>query len=323
MSRSSLAFIAATGLTAIIAGCNHPFSPKGPYTDNLVVYGILTNRSDTQYVRLYSTYNPPGVNPLAQTSDNAFGGATVVVTGGAGPFQYLEKMTPRLDKSRYTDDILAYASYPFPIETGKTYGLSVTAKDFGGVAATVTVPKRGRIQFLNAYVLNGGGTEDENIVAYGWIRELTYGVMMQLHLFYDVLEGNSWVAHRQEIPSVRSVYLDGSKVYFFPVMRRRLTSGIIKDKEENEMFVFDKKAYFEKVGEILSRYPLGTVRIRRALAVLTQVDRDLYAYSKRVNGFEDPFSIRTDLPDYTNISGGHGVFGAMVDDSATVEITAW
>ncbi len=323
MSRSSLAFIAAIGLTAIIAGCNHPFSPKGPYTDNLVVYGILTNRSDTQYVRLYSTYNPPGVNPLAQTSENALGGATVVVTGGAGPFQYLEKITPRLDRSRYTDDILTYASYPFPIETGKTYGLNVTTKDFGGVAATVTVPKRGRIQFLNAYILNGGGTEDENIVVYGWIRELTYGVMMQLHLFYDVLEGNSWVAHRQEMPSVRSVYVDGSKVYFFPVMRRRLTSGIIKDKEENEMFVFDRKAYFAKLGGILGRYPLGTVQIRRALAVLTQVDRDLYAYSKRVNGFEDPFSIRTDLPDYTNISGGHGIFGAMVDDSATVEITAW
>lgn len=323
MSRSSLAFIAALGFMAFVAGCNHPFSPKGPYSDNLVVYGILTNRSDTQYVRVYSSYNPPGINPLAQTSDNALRGAGVVVTGGAAPFQFLEKTTPRLDKSRYTDDILVYASYPFPIEAGKTYDLSVTTKDFGGITATVIVPKRGRIQFLNAYVLNGGGNEDENIVVYGWIRELTYGVMMQLHLFYDVLEGNSWVTHRQEMPSVRVVFLDGSKVYFFPVMRRRQTSGIIKDKEENEMFVFDKKAYFEKIGEILSPYPVGTVHIKRALVVFTQIDRDLYAYSKRVNGFEDPFSIRTDLPDYTNISGGHGIFGAMVDDSSSVEITAW
>jgi hypothetical protein len=323
MSRTSLGVIIAFCLLESVAGCNHPFSPKGPYSDNLVIYGILTNRSDTQYVRVYSTYNPPGVNPLAQTSDNALGGAGVVVTGDSGSFQFMEKITPRLDKSRYTDDILAYASYPFPIEAGSTYRLSVTSKDFGGVTASVTVPKRGRIQFLNAYVLNGGGSEDENIVVYGWIRELTYGVMMQLHLFYDVLEGNSWVTHRQEMPSIRLLYGDGTKVYLFPVVRRRLSSGLIKDKEENEMFVFDKKAYFEKIGEILGRYPVGTVHIKRALMVLTQVDRDLYAYSKRVNGFEDPFSIRTDLPDYTNISGGHGIFGAMVDDSATVDITAW
>ena len=63
--------------------------------------------------------------------------------------------------------------------------------------------------------------------------------------------------------------------------------------------------------------------MKRALVVLTQVDEDLYAYSKRVNGFEDPFSIRTDLPDYSNISGGHGIFGALVEDSVFVELTAW
>ena len=126
-----------------------------------------------------------------------------------------------------------------------------------------------------------------------------------------------------EMPAARVVYSDGTRVYYYPVMRRRITSGLVTDKEESEMFVFDKKAYFDKIGEILSSHPVGTVHIKYALAVLTQVDRDLYAYSKTVNGFEDPFSIRTDLPDYTNISGGHGIFGAMVDDSVTVDITAW
>ena len=129
---------------AFAVGCNHPFSARGPYTDNLIIYGILTNRSDTQYVRVYSTYDPPGVNPLVHTSDNAVRGAGVVVTDGADPFQFLEEGTPRLDKSRYTDDIVAYASYPFLIEAGNTYGLSVTTKDFGGVTATVIVPKRGK-----------------------------------------------------------------------------------------------------------------------------------------------------------------------------------
>jgi hypothetical protein len=323
MTRSSVAFRAAMCCLVLVAGCEGPFTPKGPYSDKLVVYGILTNRSDTQYVRVYSTYNPPGVNPLGQTADNVLRGASIVVKGEAGSFQFQEKTTPRVDKSRYTDDLLVYASYPFSLTAGKTYNLNVSTREMGGVSAAVTVPNRGRIQFLNAYILNGGGSDDENLVIYGWIRELTYGVMMQLHLFYDVLEGNSWVTHRQEMPAARVVFLDGSRVYFFPVMRRRQTSGIIKDKEENEMFVFDKKAYFEKVGEILSRYPVGTVHIKRALVVLTQVDRDLYAYSKRVNGWEDPFSIRTDLPDYSNISGGHGIFGALVEDSVFVEITAW
>ena len=323
MTRTSLTHVVFLACIAGAAGCNSPFSPKGPYVDNVVVYGILTNRSDTQYVRVYSTYNPPGVDPTAQKSDNPLSGAGIAVSGGTGAFQFIEKTIPRLDKSRYVDNILAYASYPFVIEPGATYNLNVATKSLGEVSATVTVPKRGRIQFLNSYVLNGKGSDDENIVVYGWIRELTYGVMMQLHLFYDVLEGESWVTHREEIPAVGITFSDGSKVYFYPAMRRRQSSTLVRDKEENEMFVFYRTAYFDKVGAILNRYPVGKVHIKQALVVLTQVDKDLYAYSKRVNGFDDPFSIRTDLPDYTNILGGHGIFGAMIDDSASVDITAW
>jgi hypothetical protein len=147
--------------------------------------------------------------------------------------------------------------------------------------------------------------------------------MMRLYLFYDVREGNTWIGHQEEIPVVDFANDDGSKIYFYPMLRRRQTSGLIQDKEENETFVFSKTTYFDKLGAILSRYPVGGVDIKRALVVLTQVDRDLYAYSKRVNGFEDPFSIRTDLPDYGNISGGHGIFGALVEDSVFVEITNW
>jgi len=310
-------------VAAATAGCNSPFSPKGPYVDNPVVYGILTNRSDTQFVRVYSTYNPPGVDPSAQTSDTPVSGASVLISGDSSAFRFSPISIQRLDQSRYSDNILAYASFPFHLQLGNAYSLTVSTPSEGTVTASVVVPKSGRIQFLNAYVLNGGGNDDENIVVYGWIRELTYGVMMQLQVYYDVLEGNTWVTHQEEMPAVGLTLADGSKTYFYPVMRRRVSSGIVKDKEESEMFVFFRTAYFERIGNIIDRFGYGKVHFKRATMILTQVDKDLYAYSKRVNGFEDPFSIRTDLPDYTNISGGHGIFGAMVDDSASVDITAW
>jgi hypothetical protein len=54
--------------------------------------------------------------------------------------------------------------------------------------------------------------------------------------------------------------------------------------------------------------------------VLTQVEDNLYKYYNIVNGFQDEFSIRTDLPDYTNIRGGVGLFGAMTEDSVVVDL---
>ena len=45
------------------SGCQNSFNPKGPYEEQLVVYSVLSTRSDTQYVRVYATYNPPGFDP--------------------------------------------------------------------------------------------------------------------------------------------------------------------------------------------------------------------------------------------------------------------
>src|SRR5512142_1998310 len=101
MNRWTEGIVVVAVWTVLAAGCNEPFSPRGPYTDNLVVYGVLTNRSDTQYVRVYSTYNPPSVNPLTNTSDNAQAGANVTIADDSGTFHFSQGTTTRLDKSRY------------------------------------------------------------------------------------------------------------------------------------------------------------------------------------------------------------------------------
>jgi hypothetical protein len=61
--------------------------------------------------------------------------------------------------------------------------------------------------------------------------------------------------------------------------------------------------------------------VTNALAIVTQVDRNLYTYMKLANSFDDPYSTRTDAPDFSNIAGGVGVFGAMVEDSMWVDLT--
>jgi hypothetical protein len=55
------------------------------------------------------------------------------------------------------------------------------------------------------------------------------------------------------------------------------------------------------------------------LAGSTQVEENLYKYYNLANGFQDPYSIRTDQPDFSNIQGGLGIFGAMTLDSVRVD----
>ena len=316
-SKSVLAAIAML----LMAGCESPFTPKGPYKDKMVVYGILSNRSDSQYVRIYTTYDPAGFNPETHSEETMVSGAEVTVTGASQPFRFQEGIIPRTDKSRYTNDIVTYVSHPFSVQTGSTYTLNISSPWYGTVTSSVVVPKQGRVQMLNAYVLFGRGEEDENIVVYGWIKELTYGVMARLYIIYDVLEGQHWVRHAEEIPAAMAQTDDGRVLFGYPGLRKRQTSTLIVDKEVNETFVFLKKLYFNRLNDIYARYPSGAVRVKNALAIVTQVDRNLYTYMKLANSFDDPYSTRTDAPDFSNIAGGVGVFGAMVEDSMWVDLT--
>ncbi len=321
MGIHSKSILAAIGMAVLLMGCDKPFTPKSTYEDKMVVYGILSNRSDSQFVRIYTTYDPTGFNPLTHSEDVMVRGAEVTVTGSAQPFLFREGLVQRIDKSRYKDDIVTYVSHPLQLQLGSSYNLSVSSTRYGTVTSSVVVPKRGRVSILNAYVLRGQGDEDENIIVYGWIRELTYGVLARLYISYELLEGQSWIRHSEEIPLSRAESGDGTTVLKYPTVRRRATNAIVVDKEMNETFVFLRKMYFMIEGSIYSRHPAGAVRATKALAVVTQVDQNLYTYLKVANYFDDPYSMRTDAPDFTNIAGGRGVFGAMVEDSLWVDLS--
>lgn len=303
------------------AGCEGPFTPKGDYRDRMAVYGVLTNRTDSQYVRVYTSYDPVGFNPLANTKETSVRGAEVRVSESMRQYRFVETIVQRSDKSRYKDDIVSYVAYPFSIEPGKTYNLAVSSAQYGTVSSTVTVPKRGRVQFYNPYVLKGGGEKDEQVVVYGWIRELTYGVLIRLYLVYEALEAGRWVTHVEEVPASVKQRTGGITEELYPNLRRRESREKIVDKEANEMFVFTRTAYFRQIDAINARYPVGSVRLKYGLGILTQVDQNFYTYWKLVRAFEDEFSIRTDFPDFSNVSGGLGLFGSMVEDSAWVDLT--
>lgn len=319
-SRSGRLFFGAL-FVVLCAGCGGEFAPKGPYQDRLVVYGVLTNRADTQYVRVYTTYNPPAYDPLAVSEESMVRDAEVRVSESSRLYTFQQGIVPRADKSRYNDDVVTYISHPFSLEAGKTYNLTVSSRQYGTVTSSVTVPRRGRVQLFNGYVLNGKGSEDEDIVVYGWIRELTYGVLARLYLIYETQEGNIWVRHTDEVPSSMVEYDNGTKELIYPNLRRRESPGVIREKEVTEAFIFSRAAYLDRLDELYARYPGGRLRIQFGLIILTQVDQNFYRYSKIVHGFEDPYSIRTDTPDFTNIAGGLGIFGAMVEDSLLVELS--
>ena len=126
-------------LLAVLQGCSEPFSPKGPYEEQLVVYSVLSNTRNAQFVRVYTTYNPPGVDPYAETFDPAIRNAQVRLAVGGVTYTLRDTVVPRDQTARYTDSVHAYVADPLPVSRGDSYTLTVSTPTLGSVSAESAV----------------------------------------------------------------------------------------------------------------------------------------------------------------------------------------
>jgi hypothetical protein len=314
--KSKIAVPASLGLAlALVGGCENNFDPRGPYEKRLVVYSILSNRSDSQYVRIYTTYNPTGYDPAENTEDTYVKSAAVTLFDDSTTYRLRDTVITRVDKSRYTDDLGAYIAYPCRVRLGKTYGLLV-ACDEGNISARVSVPGKGLLIPNNPYILkNPDKYSTEDIAVTIMVSPSTRGYVVRLYLDYEVRIGVNWVHKRDEIPTA---VLSGSGEeiqYDYPRLTRRASD--VSQPYANIRFPISIYSSFYK--KIQDQYGSDDFKVLSATYLLAQVEANLYKYFNLANGFQDRYSIRTDQPDFSNIQGGLGVFGAMTEDSVRVE----
>jgi hypothetical protein len=220
---------------------------------------------------------------------------------------------PRTDRSRYTDDIVGYLAHPYSIAFGKSYSMSISSPE-GTVTAELTVPGRGEIAATNSYILKTPEKYDEDLTMRVRPSRLAQGYLARIVLEFETGTGAAVVRHREEVPQ-RVFEGDGVTFQFeYPKLVRRSPYEF----QVYELVYFALDAYKVFLVDVKSRH--GEIRLTGAWYVLTQVDPGLYAYYGVVNGFLDEYSIRTDLPDFGNIRGGLGVFGAMAEDSLFVDL---
>ena len=302
----ALALIAA-------AGCNEAFEPKGPYQPGLVVYSIVSNRSDSLFVRVYSTYNPAGHNPLENAVDTDIKGARVEVVSDSASYVLTGVVIPRTDPSRYNTNINGYLAQPFRYRNGLRYSMSIVSTG-GNATATVTLPGAGLVEATNGLILKTPEKYTEDISARVRLSPVTQGYLMRIYVEFDAVVSSKKVHVRTEVPKAIRSSTESGFVYDYPLLTRRVTNQYLV----YEVVYFSLDAYKAFLLDQVAMY--GEIKMTSATYIMTQVESNLYKYYNLSNGFLDEFSIRTDLPDYSNISGGYGVFGAMRDDSVVVDL---
>jgi len=306
MVRWTLSTISALCITAVVAlypGCDVPFSPKGEYSEKIVVYSVLDASKGTQFARVYLTYNVSGVNPLENTTDTQVPGATVTVYDPAkNAYVYRDTLLQRDTTDRYSSEVAAYYTNLLTPVSGKQYQLVINVPELGVVTSQVTVPD----PFIIYVDLSDSLLCDcIKVSLYGGA-----GAKGQLTRFFVEVAvvdnaGNTTVV-RQEVPSSVSMAEDGTIVPIYPQPDR---AGGIEFQHAALSYIY---------RNIQAQYPGSSLEVRKYVFITYSLESNLYDYYYIVRGFGDPFSVRMDLPDFSNIDNGLGVFGAIAVDSLTI-----
>jgi hypothetical protein len=319
-------FILLAGASIILllfGSCDESFDPSAAFKPRMVVYSILTTESDTQYVRVYSTYLPPNNDPANNPTETSVTDADVKITGtnplyDARTYTFESFDVNRADQERYKDSIGAYYSFPFRPIRGASYRLSVVSPTYGTATADLTLPTVGTIQFVNPFVLENPWTYPHDVQVSIKLSGLVDAFLVRLYVEYNVHNPQTdlWKPYRTEVP-FKSIAI--SKVlavfdYKFPELTVRQTaknSG--SGSSATDGFSFQLEAYQTVIYRIVSHVDRSD--FKRAVCYLIQVDEPLYRYYEEANLFNDKNSIRLDQPTYTNIQGGIGLFASMGVDS--------
>jgi hypothetical protein len=287
-------------LLLFTSGCKEPFSPKGPFEQRSVAYSVLNARSDTQFVRLYLNYNPPGFDPSTVATEQYDTSAQVTVSSASQNFIFHDTL---LGPSLH-----AFVDRSFRPQPGTTYVLNIASR-IGTVTATTKVPGHGYTSVPDLSTLlfpNSFSNSSINVECV--LGSNTKGYLIRFILVYSPANDTTTV-NQSEIPLSYNQDAAGQLTPVFPQLQRMVYP--------NPIILFPVANYLQTIAQLTAQYETKII-LKQAKFYLIQVDEAAYNYYNVVNGFQDKFSIRTDQPDYTNIQNGLGVFGSFNVDSLVI-----
>jgi hypothetical protein len=316
-------------LLAFMMSCDNSFNPSAPFQPRMVVYSILSNVTDTQYVRVYTSYNPPNNDPSQNQTETSVTDAQVSITQEGGAVYTLRPLVVnRLDTSRYASSIGAYYAYPFRPARGKKYTLTVSSPAYGLATATTTFPKQGDMLVTNqAFFQNPwGSSQSQSFGVYIALAPEARAFLVRYYVDYlsPQVKPGVFIPKRYEVP----VKWIGAKTFMglpdydkwiYPVPLRRTSPPNVHNPNQpiqyDESVAYQTAAFVGKLHVLYCFTEGFGVRFTGSTFYLIQFDEPLWNYYNVANGFRDPYSVRIDEASYANIKGGFGVFGSSSVDS--------
>lgn len=274
--------------------CNDDFDIVKDYHEQLVVFLVLDNRADKQIIKIQKLQNDVGLSDnnkvlkdLSVRLIDTYGVAHYfkdTVLNGVNNFNVL-----------FVDSLdLKEGTYSLFVNSGnKLYAWS---------NVTVRAPQLIYVSSFNEYY-------KINISKSASSR----GVLVKSFVCFDRVDNGITTSDMMEIPSKFSVNgTDTTEIY--PAVEK---SDYSENKSIEVLIGYNAIVYTKQ--KIINRYHIESKDIKKIKIFSFSYDWNLYEYIMSYKGYSDPYSVRLDKPNYSNIIFGNGVFGAIRVDSTEIK----
>jgi hypothetical protein len=288
-------------LAAVFFGtaCENEFSPKTDIINEIAVFCILDEVQEFQTVLLFRSYDAQLGIPLQPLTDKEIDEADVRIIGGGKTYQFRDTLIS--DKSGATRR--AWINRELIPISERTYRLELRIPDEDLLTAVTTVPSRLYVRALRVRADTGRGhvSVSHGVTAFSAPPGAFYYRIWSET--WKILSNGDTVRSRLEVP-----------LYINNISKEWIYSS--PSRSEATIFTPDMIADVMEMNESED----DSVIARRLYVHGYGMDEQFYKYYKVVRGFDDPISVRLDMPDLSFIEGGLGVFGSMTSDSTSSSI---
>lgn len=292
MKKNLLLFICIASML-ISFSCDDSFNPKAPFKEQYVLNCVIRGDSASQIAILSKTYDVSGFDPNSNYTDPSISGAQVYLKWKGTLYQLRDSSIARTDTSRYKDPIKFYYTKAF--KPAANDSVEITAIPAPGVLLSSKTKVPYNVSYGNSPWLIKG---DEIVLDFRWTAyDLNVYYLPRMKIIYQKRNEIPVVTHSFEVPLDYSS-VNGIETPVYPVLSPVAGIEFVRTNIDKAMLQVSN-------GDIKSNY-----RFLRIDLELLIFDQFLAGYISTTNGFLDNLSIRLDEPNYTNISGGLGIFGA-------------
>ncbi len=286
-----------------IAGisCEENISPVEGYKERYAFYCILGGDANRHTALLVKSYQNG-----ANTVDPFITGAEIGMFSDNFAIYYRDTLVPRIDTSIYKTPQQYYYIKNYEVPLNKKLDIEVLLPNGKRLTASTTTPDTAEFaDNLNVFLPDG----ESSLLTYSWTPadQNSYVIPYMAFAYYKKVNGVFTYQGEKEVPIM---YYEHQNVY----------TPIYPKAQRQNYITYGKGALIRALLDI-SRGNINTNDFAVGIYVKFQLkilDKNLSSYYSSTNEKIGEYNINLDQNDYSNITGGYGVFGSYIIQEKTL-----